>query len=158
MASEIHQLFQVNSLPTFLWKSPLFIINRVFMCCHWIKKPKLNDVCVLFKHLLLLQNDGYAFLKRPRFQKFSRNSHLIATSFFLLHLFQSYYHLLKILLKPCDSPDLNSLKLRGRRTERSFKAIIEKKGYEKVSANMWFLINQASCLTMNTYSSSFCCC
>ena len=25
-------------------------LNRVFMCCQWIKKPKLHDVCVLFKH------------------------------------------------------------------------------------------------------------
>ena len=25
-------------------------LNRVLVCCHWIIKPKFNDVCVLFKH------------------------------------------------------------------------------------------------------------
>ena len=25
-------------------------LNRVFMCCRWLKKPKFNDVCVLSKH------------------------------------------------------------------------------------------------------------
>ena len=25
-------------------------LNRVFMCCRWLKKPKFNNVCVLSKH------------------------------------------------------------------------------------------------------------
>ena len=74
-------------------------------------------------------------LRGPGFKIFPE-THAFATIFFRLQILQSFWHLLKILLKPCDSPDLNSLKLRGRRTERSFKAIIEKKAYEKVSANI----------------------
>ena len=45
----------------------------------------------------LLQNAGNAS-KRPRFQSFSRKSHLYC-KFFLPHLLQSFCHLLEILLK-----------------------------------------------------------
>ena len=72
-------------------------LNRVFMCCQWIKKPKLHDVCVLFKHSFLLQNSGNAS-KRSRCQSFSRKSHLYRKSF-LPHRLQSFCHLLEIFLK-----------------------------------------------------------
>ena len=74
-------------------------LNRLFMCCHWITKPKFNKVCILFKHSnfcsrMLEMHSAYP--KRPRFQTFSRNSRL-CREFFLLHLLQSFCHLLKIL-------------------------------------------------------------
>ena len=75
------------------------------MFCHWIKKPKFNDVCVLFKQSNFCSRMLEMHFKKPRFQNFSKlapsalASCTFATSFFLLHLLQSFCHLLKILLK-----------------------------------------------------------
>ena len=80
-------------------------LNRVFTFCHWIKKPKFNDVCVLFKQSNFCSRMLEMHFKKPRFQTFSKLAPLalasctFATSFSLLHLLQSICHLLKILLK-----------------------------------------------------------
>ena len=75
-------------------------LNRVCMCCHWIKKPKFNDVCVLFKHSNFFSRMLEIHSKRPKFQNFfPGNSRLCGEFVFLLHLLQSFCHLLKILLK-----------------------------------------------------------
>ena len=59
MASEIHQLFHVNSLPTFLWK----------LCA---TKPEFNDVCVLFKHSNFCSRMLEMHSEKPSFQNFLR--------------------------------------------------------------------------------------
>ena len=46
------------------------------MCCDWIEKPKLNDVYALFKHSNFCAKMLKMHSKRPRYQSFSRNSHL----------------------------------------------------------------------------------
>ena len=51
-------------------------LHAVFMCCHWVKKPKFNDLCVLFKHSNFCSRMLEMHSKRPRFQNFSRNLHL----------------------------------------------------------------------------------
>ena len=66
--------FRWNHRLLFFGNYPCF--NRVFMCCHWIKKPKFNDVCVLFEHSYFCYRMLEMHSKRPRFQTFSRNSHL----------------------------------------------------------------------------------
>ena len=48
-------------------------LHAVFMCCHWVKKPKFNDLCVLFKHSNFCSRMLEMHSKRPRFQNFSRN-------------------------------------------------------------------------------------
>ena len=75
-------------------------LNRVFMCCYWIKRPKFNDVCVLFKQsvpecwkCIRWGPDLKIFHKLVPLAPASCTS---ATRFFLL---QSFCHLLKILLK-----------------------------------------------------------
>ena len=73
-------------------------LNTVYMCCHLIKKAKLNDVCVPFKHSNIWSKMLDMYSERPRFQNFSRNSHL-RCKVFLLHILQSFCYLLKILLK-----------------------------------------------------------
>ena len=80
-------------------------VYKVFMFCHRIKKPKFNDVCVLFKQSNFCSRMLEMYFKKPRFQNFSKlapsalASCTFATSFFLLHLLRSICHLLKILLK-----------------------------------------------------------
>ena len=51
------QLFHVNLPPTFLWKWPP-------------KKPKFNDVCILFKHSHFCSRVPEIHSKRPRFKHF----------------------------------------------------------------------------------------
>ena len=68
------------------------------MCFHWIKEPKFNDVCVLFKQSNFCSRIPEMHSKMPRFQTFPTYSRL-CTSFFLPHLLQSVCHLIKILLK-----------------------------------------------------------
>lgn len=51
-------------------------LHAVFMCCHWVKKPKFNDLCVLFKHSNFCSRMLEMHSKRPRFQNFSRNLQL----------------------------------------------------------------------------------
>ena len=58
VASKIRQLFHVNSLPTFLRKLSS-------------KKPKFNDVCVLFKHYNFYSRMLEMHSKRPSFQNYS---------------------------------------------------------------------------------------
>ena len=41
------------------------------MCCHSIKKPKFNDVCVLFKSSNFSSRILEMYSKTPRFHKFS---------------------------------------------------------------------------------------
>ena len=70
------------------------------MCCHWIIKPKFNDVCVLFKH----SNFCSRMLEiHSMHSNFSRNSRSQVAPLpgvcFLRHLLQSFCHLLKILSK-----------------------------------------------------------
>ena len=90
----------------FMWtRHPLFFgnyssLNRVCMCCHWRKKPKFNDVCVLFKHTNFCSRMLEIHSKRPKFQIFFPETQaFVASFFFLLHLLQSFCHILKILLK-----------------------------------------------------------
>ena len=82
-------------------------LNRVLMCCHWIIKPKFNDVCALFKH----SNFSSRMLEMHSIHSnFSRNSRSQVTPLpwvcFLLHLLQSFCHLLKILSKTLILPNL----------------------------------------------------
>ena len=75
-------------------------LNRICICCHWIIKPKINDVCVLFKH----SNFCSRMLEiHSMHSKFSRNSRSQVAALprvcFLRHLLQSFCHLLKILSK-----------------------------------------------------------
>ena len=78
-------------------------LNKVFMCRQWIKKRQLNDVYVLFKHSHFCFRMLEMHPKRPRFQSFSRKSCLYC-QVFLPHLFQSFCHLLEILLKTLYVP------------------------------------------------------
>ena len=48
--------------------------KRAFMFCHWIKEPKVNDVCVLFKQYNFCSRIPEMHSKMPRFQTFPRNS------------------------------------------------------------------------------------
>ena len=73
-------------------------LNRVFMCCHWIKKPKFNDVCVLFKQSNFYSKKLEMYSERPRFQNFSRNLHPCC-EFFPSPPTPKLSYLLKILLK-----------------------------------------------------------
>ena len=83
-------------------------------CFTWIKKPKFNDVCVLFKHwnfLLLLRKAGNPFYEVQMSNIFGEvcsgqatglpliETHAVITSRFLLCLLQSFCSLLKTLLK-----------------------------------------------------------
>ena len=71
---KIRQLFQANWLPSFLWKKfkPEKKLNyNIFMCCHWIKKPKFNNVCVLFKHSDFCLRMMEMHFKGPRCHYFS---------------------------------------------------------------------------------------
>ena len=52
-------IFNVNSLPTFLGN--YLSLSRVFMCFTELKKKKINDVCVLFKHSNNLCSRGQDF-------------------------------------------------------------------------------------------------
>ena len=54
------------------------------MCCHWIKKPKFNDVCVQFKRSNFCCRMLEMHSKRPRLQNFSRNSLLSSCQITLL--------------------------------------------------------------------------
>ena len=45
-------------------------LNTVFMCFHQIKKPKFNDVCLLFKHSNFCSRMLEMHSKGPRFQNF----------------------------------------------------------------------------------------
>ena len=45
------------------------------MCCHWLRKPKFNDVCVLFKHSNFCSRMLEMHSKRPKFENFFRNLH-----------------------------------------------------------------------------------
>ena len=98
----------MNSLPTFLWKLPP-------------QKPKFNDFGILFEHANFCSRMLEMHSNRPRFQNlFSRRapgtplllvlpvwkSCPCAASFFLLHLLQSFCHLLKTLLKTLHHGDL----------------------------------------------------
>ena len=80
-------------------------LNRVFMCCRWLKKPRFNDVCVLSKHSNFAPECWKCILRGPGFKIFPETgnfrlaSRAFAASFFLLYLLQSFCHLLKILLK-----------------------------------------------------------
>ena len=60
VAGEIHQLFHVHSLLTFLWKLVLSL-NSVFMYCHRVKNPKFHDVCVLGSNTLIFALRGPDF-------------------------------------------------------------------------------------------------
>ena len=70
------------------------------MCCHWIIKPKINDVCVLFKHSNFCSR---MLAMHSMHSDFSRNSRSQVAPLprvcFLRHLLQSFCHLLKILSK-----------------------------------------------------------
>ena len=93
--------------------------KRVFMYWRWKKKPKFNNVCVLFKHSNFCSRLLKMCTKRPRFQTFSRNSfapsvfssHTFAAGFlfFLLHLLQSFCHLVQIFLKTVQCSFFHSL-------------------------------------------------
>ena len=72
-----------------------------------IKKPKFNNVCVLFKNSNFCSRMLEMYSKMPRFHKFSRGGGVCpwtaletGVSFFHLHLLQSFCHQLKTLLKP----------------------------------------------------------
>ena len=62
-------------------------LNAVFMCCHRVKKPKFNDVCVLFKHSNFCSRMLEMHSKRPRFPNFSRNLCLWRSQVPLLQVF-----------------------------------------------------------------------
>ena len=72
------------------------------MCCHWIKKAKFNDVCVLLKHANFCSRMLEIHFKTVRFQNFPRNSCLCCEFFpspptpkLLLSYLKSYW-------KPCQ--------------------------------------------------------
>ena len=71
-------------------------LNRLFMCCHWITKPKFNDVYVLLKHSNFCSRMLKLHSKKHRFQNFPE-TRAFAANFFLLHLLQNFCYLLKIL-------------------------------------------------------------
>ena len=82
-------------------------LNGVFMCCHCTKKPEFNYDCVLFKHSNFCSRMLEMHSKKPRFQIFLQKPAPYKSEFSPLHLFQSFSHLPKILLKtlmdPCPS-------------------------------------------------------
>ena len=45
-------------------------LNRVFMCCCWLKKPKFNNVCVLSKHSNFAPECWKCILRGPGFKIF----------------------------------------------------------------------------------------
>ena len=53
-------------------------LNRVFMCCHWIKEPKFNDVCVLSNTLIFAPECWDCIIRGPDFKIFpeAHKSHL----------------------------------------------------------------------------------
>ena len=67
------------------------------MCCQRIKKPKFNDVCVLFKHSTFCSGYWKCILRGQDFKLFP-GGHAPRPPF-LLHLLQSCCHLLITFLK-----------------------------------------------------------
>ena len=129
MAGKICQLF--HSPPTFLWKLPqqlescsarhdsreggnlLLSGSTIFMCCHLIKKPNslmMSVFCSETRTFVPECCKSIIFLRGPDFTIFPETwafgAHKInctfVTSFFSLHLLQSFCHLLKILLKTLE--------------------------------------------------------
>ena len=45
-------------------------LNRVFMCCHWIKEPKFNDVCALSNTLIFAPECWTCIIRGPDFKIF----------------------------------------------------------------------------------------
>ena len=71
---------ELNSPPIFTWTRRLLFfgnypdLKRALMCFHWIKEPKFNEVCVLFKQSNFCSRIPEMHSKMPRFQTFPRNS------------------------------------------------------------------------------------
>ena len=68
--------FYMNSPPTFLWKLPP-------------KKPKFNDVCILFKHSNFCSRVLEMHSKRPRFQNFSKGQAIRPPWYTVIHSFHA---------------------------------------------------------------------
>ena len=49
-------------------------LNTVFICCHRIKKPNFNDVCVLFKHSNFCSGYWKCILRGQDFKIFGRGA------------------------------------------------------------------------------------
>ena len=79
-----------------------------YLYCRTIrKKPKFDDVCVLFKHLYFCFRMLEMHSKRPRFQIFSRNSHLRCSQVSPLpeiFSFSTYSKAFATYLKSCWKP------------------------------------------------------
>ena len=63
-------LFHMNSLPTLFWKILQFKYSIHVLSPN--KKPKVNDVCVLFKYSKFWSRMLEMHSKRPRYQNVSR--------------------------------------------------------------------------------------
>ena len=78
-------------------------LNRVFMCCQWIKKPKLNDVCLLFKHSHFCFRMLEMHPRGPDFKVFPESPTFIASFSFLTYS-KAFATYLKFYWKPCTYP------------------------------------------------------
>ena len=89
--------------------------NRVFVCFYWIKKPKFNDVCVLFKHsnfcsIMVEMHSA----KRPRFQTFQKLAPLRQVFSFSTYSKAFATYLKSYIMKPRASRNVGCfLRLRG---------------------------------------------
>ena len=112
------------------------------MCCHRIINPKFNDVCVLFKHSNFCSRMLEMHSMHPNF---SRNSYLQVTPLpqvcFLLHLLQSFCHLLKILSKTLYCVAMKQ-QIRGEKTKpQKGKPKILVCGFEACLHILIFIVN-----------------
>ena len=77
--------------------------KRAFMFCHWIKEPKVNDVCVLFKQYNFCSRIPEMHSKMPRFQTFPRNSRFCRVFFSFSTYSKAFATQLKSYWKPWSS-------------------------------------------------------
>ena len=72
------------------------------ICCHWIRKPKFNNVCVLFKTSKFCSRMLKMYSKGPDFKTALQK---LGARIFCLCLLQRFCHLLKTLLKTLITHD-----------------------------------------------------